>query len=143
MTSLALGGRGSLASLVIVSSAGSGARNVSVPSSTERVAVIEAPAPAGRAGRHDLVDAAHAGDLRQAELLGRLRADLGGVAVDRLPAAEDEIGRAQMLDRARERVASGQRVGAGEGAVGEQDRPRRRRGTASRAAPAAAEAGPS
>ena len=31
------------------------------------------------------------GDLRNAQLLGALRADLGRVAVDRLPAAEDEV----------------------------------------------------
>src|SRR5450756_1269540 len=42
-------------------------------------------------GRHQLVDAAHAGDLRIAQLLGGLRAHLRGVAVDRLAAAEHEV----------------------------------------------------
>ena len=60
---------------------------VSKPPSTERVATTRLVV-----GR-DLVDAAHAGDLRHAQLLGRLRPDLGGVAVDRLPAADHEVER--------------------------------------------------
>jgi len=69
----------------------------------------------------DLVDPAHTGDLRHAQLLGRLRPDLGGVAVDRLAAAEHEVEGADLLDRLRQGVAGGQRVGAGEGLVGQQD----------------------
>ena len=74
----------------------------------------------GAAGRRQLVDATHTGDLRQAELLGGLRTHLGSVAVDRLPAAEHEVARAELLDRSGERIARGQRVGAGKGAVGQQ-----------------------
>ena len=71
--------------------------------------------------RRQLVDPADAGDLRVAQLLGRLRAHLRRVAVDRLAAAEHEVRAAELLDGQRERVARGQRVGAGERLVGEQD----------------------
>ena len=121
---MTLGGRGSLASPVTVSRAGSGRVSVSVPPSIDcGCAVIDAARRrAGvAAGASSSSDAADAGDLRQAELLGDLRADLGGVAVDRLAAAEHEVGGAELLDRAGERVARGQRVGAGERPVGEQD----------------------
>ena len=62
------------------------------------------------------------GDLRHAELLGQLRADLGGVAVDGLPAAEDDV-RVELADRAGQDVAGGQRVAGGRPAVGDQDGP--------------------
>jgi hypothetical protein len=71
-------------------------------------------------GRDDLVDPAHAGDLRQVELLGRLGADLGGVAIDGLPAAQDQVGPAQLAHGLGQRVAGGQRVGPGERLVGQQ-----------------------
>ena len=63
------------------------------------------------------------GDLRNAQLLGALRADLGRVAVDGLPAAEDEIVPADGPDGLAEDVAGGQRVAGGGPAVGQQDRP--------------------
>ena len=46
-------------------------------------------------------------------------ADLGGVAVDGLPSAEDEV-RLYLLGHAAECVAGGESVGAGEGAVGQK-----------------------
>ena len=69
--------------------------------------------PGVAVGRHDL-DAADAGDLRQAQLLGHLRPDLGGVAVDGLPAAEHQVDGAEPSHGEGEGVAGGQRVGAGE-----------------------------
>src|SRR5450759_4964265 len=51
-------------------------------------------------GRGDLDDGLGVGDLRDAELFGRLRADLGGVAVDGLAAAQDEVELTELLDGA-------------------------------------------
>ena len=71
------------------------------------------------------------------ELLGDLRRDLGGVAVDRLHAGDDHVvaAAAEQLaldppDRAGERVGGGAGVGAGEGAVGQEDRLARHAGEA-------------
>ena len=69
----------------------------------------------------DLDDGLGVGDLRDAELLGRLRPDLGGVAVDGLPAAQDEVDLAELLDGALQGVRGGQGIRAGELAVGQQD----------------------
>ncbi|MCX5670727.1 MAG: hypothetical protein NTU94_05325, partial [Planctomycetota bacterium] len=64
------------------------------------------------------------GNLRPAELLGRLRRHLGRIAVDRLPPAQDDVdGRCggDLADGAREDVAGGQGVAGGGAAVGEED----------------------
>ena len=70
-------------------------------------------------------DRRHIGELQHVEALGDAGADLGGVAVDGLLAGEDDVGRAEGLadlaDRLGERIGRGQRVGAREEAVGEQD----------------------
>ena len=73
----------------------------------------------------DLVDAGDIGDLFELQALGDAGADLRGVAVDGLLAAEHDVdlaeGVADLLQRRREREGRGQRVGAGEEAVGEQN----------------------
>ena len=58
--------------------------------------------------------------LVEAELLGHLRTHLGGVAVDGLPAADDDVHIANLLDGRGQRIRGGQRVGTGKQAVGEQ-----------------------
>ena len=60
------------------------------------------------------------GYLVQAKLLRHLRPHLGGVAVDGLAAADDEVNVADLLDGRGQGVARGQRVCSGEEAVGEQ-----------------------
>ncbi len=60
-------------------------------------------------------------DLRNAQLLGALRPDLGRVAVDGLPAAEDEIVAADGADRLAEDIAGRQRVAGRRPAVGQQN----------------------
>ena len=65
----------------------------------------------------------HAGRERQAEQLGQLRADLARVGVDGVPAREDEIERALVANRRGERRGGGERVGAGEGPIGDQHAP--------------------
>src|SRR5450759_1273044 len=75
----------------------------------------------GDVGRGDLDDVLGVGDLRDAELLGRLRADLGGVAVDGLAAAQDEVELTELLDSALEDVGGGEGVRTGELAVRQQD----------------------
>ena len=72
-----------------------------------------------RAVRYGL-DAGHVGHLVQVELLRYLRAYLGRIAVDGLAAANDDVGHADLADGHGERIARSQRVGAGEGAVGQQ-----------------------
>ena len=62
-------------------------------------------------------------DLRNAQFFGALRADLGGVAVDRLPSAEDEIEAAHRPHGLAEDVAGGQGIAGGGAAVGDQNRP--------------------
>ena len=71
----------------------------------------------------DPSDLLQVGDLRDAQLLGALRPDLGRVAVDGLPAAEDEIVAADGADRLAEDVAGGQGVAGGGAAIGQQDHP--------------------
>jgi hypothetical protein len=56
---------------------------------------------------------------RQPQLLRKLRAYLGGVAVDGLPAAQHDVG-VQLADGAGEDVAGGQRVAGGRPAVGDE-----------------------
>ena len=63
------------------------------------------------------------GDLGEAQLLGDLWADLGGVAVDGLPPAEDQVKARRSCRWRIEGVGGGLGVGAGELAVGEQDDP--------------------
>ncbi len=71
----------------------------------------------------DLQDGLRVGDLRDAELLRRLRADLGRVAVDGLAPGQDEVVAADLLDRLLEGEGGGQGVGSGEPAIGQQDHP--------------------
>ena len=72
----------------------------------------------------DIDDLRHIGQLQEVEPLGDAGADLRGVAVDGLLAGEDDVGRAEdfadLADRLRQRIAGGERVGAGEEAVGQQ-----------------------
>ena len=67
----------------------------------------------------DLFDVA---DLRELEFFRNLRPDLGGVAVDGLAAAEDQIDLADLLRAAGERIACRKGIGSGERAVGHQNR---------------------
>ena len=62
-------------------------------------------------------------DLRDAQLFGTLRADLGRVAVDRLPAAEDEVVAADGANGLGQDIARGKRVAGRRAAIGEQDGP--------------------
>ena len=68
----------------------------------------------------------HIGQLVQAETLGDAGPDLCGIAVDCLLAGEYQvrapIGGSDLADGGGERVGRRQRVGAGEGAIREQDR---------------------
>jgi len=68
----------------------------------------------------EAVDVVHVGDLVQVELLRHLRAHLCGVAVDGLASANHEVGHANLFDGRGERIRRGERVGSGEGAVGQQ-----------------------
>ena len=54
---------------------------------------------------------------RQVEELGDLRADLAGVGVDRVAAAQHEVERALVLERRGQGPRGRQRVGAGERGV--------------------------
>ncbi len=71
-------------------------------------------------------DLGNIGELIEAEPAGDAGTDLRRVAVDRLLAGEDDVGRApglaDLADRLGERVARRQSVGAGEETVGEQHR---------------------
>ena len=62
------------------------------------------------------------GHLRQAQLLGHLRTHLRRIAVDGLAAGDDHVGH-DLAQGARKGVGGGQRVGAGELAVGKQISP--------------------
>ena len=57
------------------------------------------------------------GHLVQAEFLGDLGADLGGVAVDGLPSADDDVHVTDLPDGRRKGVGGRERIGAGEEAV--------------------------
>jgi hypothetical protein len=61
------------------------------------------------------------GDLRDAELFGRLRTRLGRVAVDRLTSAEDEVVIADRLNRLTQDVAGRERVAGRSAAIREED----------------------
>ena len=62
------------------------------------------------------------GDLRDAQFLGTLRADLSRIAIDRLAAGEDQVVVADRLDRLGQNVAGGQRVAGRRPAIGQQNR---------------------
>ena len=62
-------------------------------------------------------------NLRDAQLLGALRTDLGRVAVDRLPAAENKVVTADGANRLGENIACGERVAGRRAAIGEQNGP--------------------
>ena len=68
----------------------------------------------------DFEDLPHVGDARDAEPLGQLRPDLGGVAVGRLLAAEEQVELAEPAHPLREGVARGEHVRAAEPPVGEE-----------------------
>ena len=74
------------------------------------------------------------GDLRDAQFLGALRADLGRVAVDRLSAAEDEVISSDGANRLGQDIARGERVAGRCAAVREQDGADRPRGKGTRGA---------
>src|SRR5664280_1819062 len=71
----------------------------------------------GDVGGGDLDHGLGVGDLRDAELLCRLRADLGGVAVNGLAAAQDDVEPTELADGALQDVRGLEGVGAGELAV--------------------------
>src|ERR1035437_5696749 len=75
----------------------------------------------GDVGGGDLDHGLGVGDLRDAELFGRLRADLGGITVDGLAAAQDQVELTELADGALEDVGGGEGVRAGELAVRQQD----------------------
>ena len=89
MTRFAAGGRGVLAVSSTVTSTGSCASTISQPLPTLRRTRTRLAV--------EVDQLLEVGDLRNAQLLGDLRADLGGVAVDGLPAAEDEVERPSFL----------------------------------------------
>ena len=60
------------------------------------------------------------GHLVETEFLGHLRTDLGGIAVDGLTAAEDDVNPADLLDGGREGIGGSEGVSTGEEAVGQQ-----------------------
>ena len=68
----------------------------------------------------ELLHFLNVGDLRDAELFGDLRTDLGGVAVDGLTSAQNEVEIADLLRQAAQREASRQRIGSAERAVGQK-----------------------
>ena len=61
------------------------------------------------------------GDLREAELLSDLRTHLGGVAVDGLAAAEDDVVVTDFLDSLSQRIRCGEGVGTTEDTVSEDN----------------------
>ena len=83
ITRRAAGGRGLLAVSITVTSTGSSASTISQPLPTLRRMRDRR--------RRRCRQLLQVGDLRDAQLLGTLRADLGRVAVDRLATAEDEV----------------------------------------------------
>ena len=115
ITRLAAGGRGWLAVWITVTSTGSLASTTSQPCPC----CGECCTTPSRRPTHLL----QVGHLRNAQFLGALRADLGRVAVDGLPAAEDEIVPADRADRLAEDIAGRQGVAGGRPAIGQQDRP--------------------
>ena len=60
------------------------------------------------------------GHLRQPQLFGNLRAYLGGIAVDGLASADDDVIVAYLLDGCGKGIRSGKRIGTCKGAVGQQ-----------------------
>ena len=113
------GGRGWLAELTTVSRQG-----------RVHLTVSRYPGEALSARRSSILqglDRFGIGDLWQTQLFRHLRTDLGGIAVDGLPPAEDEIvvtqSVADALDGALEGVGGGQRIRAGRLAIREQDHP--------------------
>ena len=80
-------------------------------------AVIGGAADAKGPAAH-LDDFLDVGDLRDAELFGQLGADLGGVAVDGLAAADDDVKGGGVSDGAGEDVGGREGVAGGGAAVG-------------------------
>ena len=66
-------------------------------------------------------EVADAGGEGKAEQFGHLGRHLPGVGVDGVPAAEHEVVRAGALDRGGQRPGRGERVGTGEGGIGDED----------------------
>ena len=72
----------------------------------------------------DRLDPVNQGQLAEAQAGGDTWADLGGIAVDGLFAAENDADLflpVQPLDRGREHLAGGQGIGAAKAAIGKQD----------------------
>ena len=63
------------------------------------------------------------GHLGNAQFFGALGADLGGIAVDGLPAAEDEIVSPDGPHGLTEDIAGGQGIAGGGAAISQEDRP--------------------
>ena len=70
--------------------------------------------------RIDVQKLGHIGDAGDIKRACKLGSDLRRVAVDGHLAAHDEVRGADLFDAQRERVGRGERIGAGKGAVGEQ-----------------------
>ena len=129
MTRRAAGGRGSLADSMTVTSIGQ-------PPLDDFRAVAEIP-PDLHGVVLQLDQFLEIRDLRDTQLLGTPRTDLGRVTVDGLPAAEDGILAANRANRLGQDIARGQRIAGGRTAIGEQDglsAPRKRQSRSTSAA---------